>query len=182
MAYGPGASLQLWKKVLQGYDYDLWFAELNKGCVTSYADQSLFKDVNLLFGNQANPSILQSWVKISQGQFDVIIDDGGHRNAQILPSLQYLWPTITPGGLYFIEDLQVGKHRKFNHYTTTALSDIIEAWIEYLLIGRRFHDSMPPHVVSLLKSYPLPEDVDGIFCQYDACMLHKAEYSHTILV
>ena len=38
--------------------------------------------------------------------FEVVIDDGGHENKLMLPAFHSLWPSVTPGGLYFIEDMQ----------------------------------------------------------------------------
>ena len=38
-------------------------------------------------------------------QVSVIVDDGGHRNYMILNAFWSLWPIVSPGGLYFIEDL-----------------------------------------------------------------------------
>ena len=34
---------------------------------------------------------------------------GGHTQDQIFNSFMTLWPTVKPGGLYFIEDLQVAR-------------------------------------------------------------------------
>lgn len=38
--------------------------------------------------------------------FDVIIDDGSHVSADIVDIFRTNWPTLKPGGLYFIEDLK----------------------------------------------------------------------------
>lgn len=37
--------------------------------------------------------------------FDIIIDDGSHRADHQQVTLEMLWPTLKPGGTYFIEDL-----------------------------------------------------------------------------
>lgn len=39
--------------------------------------------------------------------WDIIIDDGGHFNDQIITTFNGLWPNINSGGLYCIEDLGV---------------------------------------------------------------------------
>lgn len=36
---------------------------------------------------------------------DIIIDDGSHRNADIIGAFKNLWPILNPGGLYCVEDL-----------------------------------------------------------------------------
>lgn len=38
--------------------------------------------------------------------FDVIIDDGSHISADIVEMFRTNWPSLKPGGLYFIEDLR----------------------------------------------------------------------------
>lgn len=39
------------------------------------------------------------------GNFDIIIDDGGHKPQQHLASLDALWPFLKPNGWYAVEDL-----------------------------------------------------------------------------
>lgn len=41
-------------------------------------------------------------------EWDIIIDDGSHRNDHIITTFQSLWQYIKPGGFYCIEDLGVG--------------------------------------------------------------------------
>lgn len=38
------------------------------------------------------------------GDFDIIIDDGGHFSNQIIAAFGNAWPLLGPGGLYFVED------------------------------------------------------------------------------
>lgn len=39
-------------------------------------------------------------------RFDVIVDDGSHISADIVEIFRANWPSLKPGGLYFIEDLK----------------------------------------------------------------------------
>lgn len=41
----------------------------------------------------------------SGGNFDIIIDDGGHTMTQQMTSLNTLWKSVLAGGIYFCEDL-----------------------------------------------------------------------------
>ena len=78
----------------------------------------------------------------SGGGFDAIIDDGSHRNSHIMKTFDALWPTLQPGGVYFMEDLQVGratdpKYTSENYEDTggvRVVSDVMQSWTEQLLI------------------------------------------------
>ena len=94
---------------------------------------------NVMVGDQGDNKTLDDWVEKSGGNFDVIIDDGGHHNCQIMASFIKLWPTIKPGGLYFIEDIQVGKWRGFRRYSTAncentfTFSDKLQEWLDDII-------------------------------------------------
>lgn len=61
--------------------------------------------VQMLQGSQVDPAFLAQIVS-ERGPFDLIIDDGSHQNDHVVASLEILWPTLAPGGIYIIEDLQ----------------------------------------------------------------------------
>jgi hypothetical protein len=56
-------------------------------------------------GSQADPIFLDKVIR-AIGKIDVIIDDGSHRNEHILFTFQYLFPHLSDGGLYVVEDVQ----------------------------------------------------------------------------
>lgn len=72
---------------------------------------------------------MESWVVQSGGNFHVIIDDGGHKNHQIKTSFDILFEkALLPGGLYFIEDMQVGRQNYYGANDETGpMSDIIQS-------------------------------------------------------
>ena len=68
----------------------------------------LLNDINVLTGSQDHRAELSRWIK--SGNFDVIIDYGGHRNIQIWNSFNILFfEALSLVGFYLIEDLQVGR-------------------------------------------------------------------------
>jgi len=158
MTYGPGASVSLWKSLFP--DANLWEAEYNAACVNKFQAQGRLANINAVTGDQADPATLQGWVEKSGGDFAAVIDDGGHQNKQIRTSFEKLWPHVKPGGLYFLEDLQVGR---VGGYADGGLvmSDMVQAWAEQLLTQTSRED------------LPLPEGVQSIFCQAEACVLQK---------
>ena len=68
--------------------------------------------VHILQGSQVDPDFLADLVK-SHGPFDIIIDDGSHRNEHIVQSYQLLFPTLASGGIYVAEDVQTSFHPRF---------------------------------------------------------------------
>jgi len=163
MDYGPGASVAVWRTLFPGID--LWEAEYNEDCVKkSVKDGTLPKGVSVVTGDQGDPEVVTRWAKESGGDFDVVVDDGGHQNGQIKTSFDALWPHVKKGGVYFIEDLQIGRESPYDDTNGQAvMSDIIQSWVEQLLIA---------HPQELQK-WPVPADVELIVCQSEACAIVK---------
>ncbi len=61
--------------------------------------------VQVLQGSQIDPEFL-AHVVATRGPFDLIIDDGSHRNEHVVKSYGLLFPTLVPGGIYVAEDVQ----------------------------------------------------------------------------
>jgi hypothetical protein len=135
MNYGPGASAHLWRKYLPAAD--IWFAEYDKACVDKYkATLDGIGIAGVLTGDQANMEVLASWVEQSKGSFDVIIDDGGHTNNQIYNSFMHLFVhALKPGGIYFIEDLQVQQMKAWRG-EGPIMQAVLSDWVQSLLQRR----------------------------------------------
>lgn len=58
-------------------------------------------------GDQSDPTMWKCLCADHGSEWDVIIDDGGHYNNQIITSFNSMWPNIKKGGLYCIEDIGV---------------------------------------------------------------------------
>lgn len=56
-------------------------------------------------GDQSSLQFWADFVKDHGTNWDIIIDDGGHHTNQIIPAFNALWPHVSPGGFYCIEDL-----------------------------------------------------------------------------
>ena len=61
------------------------------------------------------------------GDFDIIIDDGGHTMKQQQVSLKYLFDSVKPGGYYIIEDLHTcsGQWRSLYGYEVISKGDTL---------------------------------------------------------
>lgn len=61
--------------------------------------------ITVLQGDQSDTSFLAR-VSDAYGPFDLIVDDGSHLGPDQIASFGALFPTVRPGGLYVIEDLE----------------------------------------------------------------------------
>ncbi|KAF5831800.1 hypothetical protein DUNSADRAFT_12568 [Dunaliella salina] len=166
MQYGPGKSAILWRKFFP--EADIWFAEYDSACVSKFRDKLEDLNVRVVGGDQANIMTLKEWVSVSGGNFDVIIDDGGHRQHQIYRSLLTLFDqALKPGGLYVIEDLHVSRDVEYSaEGRTLTMMDILKDWIEILV--RWTTPSFHVH-----RFRPMPLRVKSIECSSEACALTK---------
>lgn len=65
------------------------------------------------FLDQEDPLALQEFIEKTGGDFDIIIDDGGHTMSQQITSFNCLFPHVKKGGLYIIEDLHTSYWEQF---------------------------------------------------------------------
>jgi hypothetical protein len=173
---GTGASLNIWVNVTSGMDAVLWFTENDAACISHEKAAGRLAGINIVVGDQEDKETLSGWIEQTGGAFD----DGGHKNQQIIASLYALWPTLNPGGFYFIEDIHVGLSERYGRRGVPSTVRLLHAFIEVLSIGPHgesttegtfVHDS--PHLAELLTRYPFPEGLDMVTCQYEPCLLHK---------
>jgi Tfp pilus assembly protein PilF len=68
--------------------------------------------VRIYQGSQVDPDFLER-VVAERGPFDLIVDDGSHRNEHVVESFRLLWPTLAPGGIYVVEDVQTAFMPRF---------------------------------------------------------------------
>ena len=108
---------------------------------------------------------MNGYVSLTDGaDFDVVVDDGGHMQCQIWTTFLKLWPQMKPGGLYFIEDLQVSRWDIYARGSSpicpegTNVVDKTKEILDAIVHGQE-HETV--------------KDVKFIFCQREACMLGK---------
>ena len=102
-----------------------------------------------------------------------------------MTSLRLLWDIVSPGGYYFIEDLQVQYAYQKDKYKHAVL-DYIRMWNTMLLVGRTKKGGKPteyPDVIAQqLQQNPefkiLP-GVKWILCQNEACVIAKCDVDDT---
>ncbi len=68
--------------------------------------------VTILQGSQIDSVFLADLVK-NHGPFDIILDDGSHRNEHVIATFELLFPSLNMGGIYIVEDTQTAFHPRF---------------------------------------------------------------------
>lgn len=136
----------------------------------------------MVYGDQGNRTTLNHWAAQTGGGFHAIVDDGGHKNSQILTSFEVLWPTLKPGGIYLIEDLSVGRTAGFEDTNGKfVMTEVIAHWIDQLvLLQGDVLGSQPTAAAAKERRKhlaPLPNDVAFINCQTNACAISKTRES-----
>lgn len=93
--------------VQSGGSLRMWRAWLEPGTVIVGVDNAptaadRAPGFPVLIGDQSDPRFLATVA--ARGPYDLIVDDGGHRSRQRAASFTHLWPSVTPGGWYVVED------------------------------------------------------------------------------
>ncbi len=92
-----GGSIPMWKDYLPDGS-TLTFIDIDPAC----KDHEI-EGTSVRIGNQADPDFLAALAK-EFGPFDIVLDDGSHICAHQIASFEALWPHMSNGGLYLVED------------------------------------------------------------------------------
>ena len=123
--------------------------------------------MTVFLGDQADSNFLDTFLEITGGNFDVIIDDGGHHMHEQITSIKKLWKAIRPGGMYFCEDLETSYFPMFggdastkdvSKYTMTKF--IFELLDDKMISGRG-------------TKHEMSEDLQSIDCMREICVFIK---------
>jgi hypothetical protein len=94
-----GGSLGLWRKFL-GDEAVIFGIDIDPSCAACDGESATVR-----IGSQDDPQFLRSVVS-EMGGVDVILDDGSHVASHQRASFDVLFPLLSEGGSYIIEDLQ----------------------------------------------------------------------------
>lgn len=93
-----GGSMKLWREYL-GPEAVLFGIDIDPACAPFDGQAA-----NVRIGSQADPKFLLSVVD-EMGGIDIVLDDGSHISRHIRSSFDTLYPRLSVGGLYIVEDL-----------------------------------------------------------------------------
>ena len=98
-----GKSLLYWRNMFP--DTEIVGVDIDPDCLKFSNEQN---NIKVIIGDQENVEFLNSL-----GAYDIVIDDGGHTVSQQLVTFNVLFPKLSPGGWYVIEDLHTSYWPQF---------------------------------------------------------------------
>ncbi|KAK8061386.1 hypothetical protein PG994_007752 [Apiospora phragmitis] len=147
---------------------DLYYMEYDAACADKWAAD--MTGATIYTGDQADKVFLQKFIDETGGDFDIIIDDGGHTMNQQQVSLEMLWKIVKPGGMYFIEDLQTSFMTSYGgdgmggkDPSKHTMSKLIYELLDDKLQGK----DGQRHAISA--------EMRSIDCMREVCLFHKQE-------
>lgn len=117
-----GGSLKIWKDMFPG-------AEIVGVDNLEECKQYEEENIKVFIGDQSDVKFLETL-----GDFDIIIDDGGHKMSQQQISLKTLMKQLNNSGIYVIEDLHTSYWKQFQdieHTTIEELKTLVDDLHEY---------------------------------------------------
>ena len=132
MGYGPGVSVKLWKNIFQPSD-EIWEAEYEADCVSQARKENKLQGINVVTGDQGNFTDLNRWVKESGGNFDIVIDDGGHNHVLIRNSLAVLWPQVNSSSIIILDFICAQHNYIFDNFTIAVVLVIVVVVIVFVV-------------------------------------------------
>ncbi|MBY6152461.1 class I SAM-dependent methyltransferase [Vannielia litorea] len=133
-----GGSLQMWRRFF-GPDAVIFGIDIDPKCAALDG-----KAAQVRIGSQDDPAFLAEVVR-EMGGIDVVLDDGSHMMRHIQASLVELFPKLSMGGTYMIEDLHtaywpnwgggVGAPRNFFN-TLRPIIDDMHRWYHAQRLSR----------------------------------------------
>ena len=101
-----GGSLQVWRQYF-GPDAVIYGIDIDPAC--SQFDGAAGR---VRIGSQDDPAFLAS-VVAEMGGVDVVLDDGSHRMDHVRSTFGFLFPRLSDGGVYLVEDLHTAYWEDF---------------------------------------------------------------------
>ena len=91
-----GGSLRMWRDYFP--NASILGMDITPDCLQHKGER-----IDVIMGDQSDTVFLADFAK--RYKFNIIVDDGGHKMKHQLRSFNHLWPIVSHGGWYVIEDL-----------------------------------------------------------------------------
>lgn len=155
-----GNSLRMWKK---------YFPKANIFSIDCFDKSALQESrITIYQGSQNDTKFLNS-IASKIGRVDVIIDDGSHINEHVLTSFSVLFPHLTDGGMYVIEDTHTAYDERFGGSEKSNATDTSMALVKSLLDAlnwEEFVKTSPPEI---------GRDIVSVCCYHNLVFIRKGQ-------
>ncbi len=143
-----GSSAKLWENYFP--KAELHFIDISLDAVKFKSGRSHYHRYN-----QEDPEDLQRFLEVVPGPFDIIVDDGGHTARQQLTSFSFLFPRVSSGGIYVIEDLHSSYWGGTGPGSTIHFLKALIDQVNFIgaRTGRASQEEVPQEVVSEMTFY-----------------------------
>jgi hypothetical protein len=174
-----GNSVKLWERYFP--NAELHFIDIDPTAIRYQSTRSHYH-----FINQTDWQGLVNFGIHVGGDFDIIIDDGGHRMDQVINSFHALFSFLKPGSFYIIEDLNTSYWSQYGSYGTpekpksgpgTAIALIKDLVDDLNYSGARTWcadiNKVPPELAKALTIYQ--SEIEAIHFYRCLCIIIKRQ-------
>ena len=118
------------------------------------------KPIRSFFGDQSKKEDLQKMIDTFGGNYDLIVDDGGHTMKQQQTTLGFMFKHLNPGGFFIVEDLHTSLFdiNLDTHNNTLTL-------IENLSNGKK-----------ITSDYMQEDEIKYLMENCDICSIHRTPH------
>jgi len=136
-----GGSLRMWREYLPRAR--IFGVDIDPAAADHAGDR-----ITVLIGSQSDTHFLDLVVERT-GRPDVVFDDGSHFARDQIMTLLQLWPHVTPGGIYVVEDIHTSYMPAYNmrwrepgtavEFLKDLADDVNAAWHDRPVLLRDLH-------------------------------------------
>lgn len=153
-----GASLLMWREYLGIQARIVGIDIRSDGETLSRCGEA---DIGIFMGDQRNGKFLNRLIdKI--GSPDVIIDDGGHKSSEQIPSFSILFPRLKSGGIYIVEDTHAFHDPGYIDASPSALEFFGISLIRAVNVGGRGMTGNFDRALAFSHGPPLPAFAESL--------------------
>jgi hypothetical protein len=92
--------------------------------------QKKYPQTTIFIGDQADPEFMKHVATSIGKPIDIVLDDGGHFMHQQIRSFETMFPFLSDGGVYVIEDAGTSYNNDFNNHTTPTLVEYMKRMLD----------------------------------------------------
>lgn len=155
-----GASLRMWK----------WFFPKAQIVGLDIVDKTYVRRgrIHPYVGSQTDRALLEQ-INAEHGPFQVIIDDGSHRNEHVRETFDILFPLLADDGIYVIEDTQTSYWPGYGGSLDLEEPSTMMAMVKRLVDGLNYEEFLDEEYVPTYTDL----HVVGVFCYHNLVFIQK---------